>query len=118
MHRGVIYIYDIDYNIQIPEFKLFGATLIPKTQIDFNKLLENNTFKNVHDIYLIFADVIIVFFLCKYLHNVFVTIFGGKYIDDIADDVGQVGKKVYLEHKKGGANYKRNKAGFDTGGGK
>lgn len=111
-----IYIYYYDYNIHIPEFKLFGTTLIPASEIDFNSLLENPTFENIHNIYLIVVDVILILLLVYYVHNVFVDIFGGKYIDKFVDNSVDGVREYNIERKKGGSDYKRSHIGFDTGG--
>ncbi len=113
-----IYIYYYDYNIHIPEFKLFGTTLIPASEIDFNSLLENPTFENIHNIYLIVVDVILILLLVYYVHNVFVDIFGGKYIDNFVDNSVDGVREYNINRKKGGSDYKRSHIGFDTGGNK
>lgn len=49
--------------INIPEIKepFTQQTLISATSFNFNSLLENETLKNIHDIYFILVDAIIVF---------------------------------------------------------
>lgn len=49
--------------INIPEIKepFTNQTLISANSFNFNSLLENETLKGIHDIYLILVDAVIVF---------------------------------------------------------
>lgn len=59
-------ILDINFSepiINIPEITepFTETTLISETNFNFNTLLENQTLKNVHDIYLIIVDAVLIF---------------------------------------------------------
>lgn len=82
------------------EFSFMGAALIPAGFYDLNNLVNSNeTFKNVHSIYLVFTDVILWIGLLFLAKNTFVDIFGGKYDEiDFVEDVSSAG--VRYDNKK------------------
>lgn len=57
--------------INIPDIKepFSGEILIFSNSFNFNSLLENDILKNVHDIYLILVDAVIVFGFVNLLKN-------------------------------------------------
>lgn len=63
-------------------FELMGAQIIPEFSYDLNSLLVNDTFDNIHTIYLVFVDVIMYVYLVILAKNTFVDIFGGQYDND------------------------------------
>lgn len=96
-------------------FEFMGAQLIPAFSYDLNSLLTNDTFKNIHDIYLTVVDVILYLCLIVLAKNTFTDIFGGKYDDgvDIAmqglsSDGGYKRYESYQNNKK---RYKREHGG-------
>lgn len=96
-------------------FEFMGAKLIPAFSYDLNSLLTNDTFKNIHDIYLTVVDVILYLCLIVLAKNTFTDIFGGKYDDgvDIAmqgfsSDSGYRRYESYQNNKK---RYKREHGG-------
>lgn len=54
----------------IPE-PFTGEKLVSATTLNFNSLLTNDILKNVHDIYLILVDVVIIFALVNLAKNKF-----------------------------------------------
>lgn len=100
-------------SLTIPQLKLnfFGNEVVVFNgyTYDFNELLVNDTFKNIHTIYLTVVDVILYLCLIVLAHNAFSTVFGGHYIDDAVHDTYD-----YVEFKQ--ANSKKIKPGFNTGG--
>lgn len=95
-----------DYTIHIPEFKLFDTTLIPEYSYNLADLLENETFKNIHTIYLSIIDVIMFLWLLVFARNTFAEIFGGKLLDDTfgqildnSDSVSSMSKRAEKEIK-------------------
>lgn len=89
--------------ISFPDLKLMDATLIPAFSYDFAVLLQNETFSNIYQIYLICVDVVLILGLLILIKNTFTDVFGGKYIDDTVDDL--------LGQPRSDA-YKRTRAGF------
>lgn len=73
--------------ISFGNFTLFGAVLVPSFSYNFNDLLTNDTFKMIHDFYLITIDVILWLGLLVYCKNVCANIFGGKFTDDVIDEI-------------------------------
>ena len=94
--------------ISFGNFSLFGAVLISSFTYNFNDLLSNSTLQNIHDFYLITIDVILWLGLLVYCKNVLANIFGGKFTDDIIDEIQNPGGKEssysnysrYQENKK------------------
>lgn len=76
-----------DFILKFPDLQIMGATLIPAYEFNFNQFLENDTFKNVYNVYLTSVDVILVCALVALCKNTFVEIFGGQFSNDIADTV-------------------------------
>lgn len=79
-----------DYILHIPNVSIdfFGNNVIfiSSFDYDFNSLLTNDTFKNIHTIYLTIVDVILYLCLIVLSYNTFVDVFGGHYIDDALHD--------------------------------
>lgn len=100
-------------SLTIPQLKInfFGNEVVVFNgyTYDFNELLVNDTFKNIHTIYLTVVDVILYLCLIVLAHNAFSTVFGGHYIDDAVHDTYD-----YVEFKQ--TNSKKIKPGFNTGG--
>lgn len=71
--------------MKINDIKIFDTTLISGFTYNFNDLLSNDTFKNVHDIYLGIVDVILWLGLVYICRGFIKFIFGG--IDDVYDDI-------------------------------
>lgn len=101
-----------DYTLTIPSFKLsfmgYEAVFFSGYTYDFNELLVNETFKNIHTIYLTIVDVILYLCLIVLSYNTFVDVFGGKYIDDALHDVYDYAEGQKMENNK-------RTIGFDTG---
>lgn len=95
--------------INFSGYDLMGATLIPAFSYDMNSILENETFRNIHNIYLVFVDVILYLGLVFMAQNVFVDIFGGKYLDD-AVEFGYEAYDKYTKNKE--SERKSNFIGF------
>lgn len=73
--------------IRWPNFEFMGADLLKAGSYDLYSLInENETFKNIHSIYLVFTDVILWLGLVFLAKNTFVDVFGGKYdVDDVVE---------------------------------
>lgn len=73
--------------IHIPEFNLnfmgYSAKVIPAYDFDFNSILVNDTYKNIHNIYLTVIDVILWLGLIYLVKKLSHSIFGGIRDDDI-----------------------------------
>lgn len=82
--------------INIPQFKLnfmgYEAVVIPQYTYDLNSLLDNETFNNIHSIYLVVVDVILYLGLIVLAYNTFVSVFGGKFFDDVSELVNNKSK--------------------------
>lgn len=91
-------------------FEFMGAKVIPAFSYDLNSLLTNDTFKNLHDIYLTVVDVILYLFLIVLAKNTFTDIFGGKY-DDFSDIASQGFSDVasYKKYERYASNKQRYK---------
>ena len=74
-----------NFVLKTPNLDIFGSTLIPAYEFNFNEFLQNETFKTVYNIYLTSVDVILVCCLVVLCKNTFVEIFGGRFVDDLAD---------------------------------
>lgn len=96
-----------DYTIHIPEFKLFDTTLIPEYSYNLSDLLENDTFKNIHTIYLCIIDVIMFLWLLAFARNTFAEIFGGRFIDDVfgAVEADSVSYSKFERHQDNKTRY-------------
>lgn len=87
-------------------FSFMGADLIKAGSYDLNNLVASNpTIKNVHDIYLVFTDVILWLGLCVLAKNTFVDIFGGKYDD--TTDIIETGVSSSMSNARSYKNYER-----------
>lgn len=97
---------DNDAIIRWDGFSFMGAEIIHSGSYDLNSLLTNNTLKNIHDIYLIFTDIILWICLIFFAKNTFTDIFGGKYDDvsEFAEDVADYG--ISYDRNKEKARYK------------
>lgn len=75
--------------IHVPAFVLdfFGnkVTVLPAIDYDFNSLLTNDTFKNIHNVYLIFVDIILWLGLVYLAQKCLKTIIGGITDETIPD---------------------------------
>lgn len=80
--------------IHIPEFSLnlmgYTAKVIPAYDFDFNSILVNDTYKNIHNVYLIVVDVILWLGLLSLVRKLFRSIFGGVRDDDIKLDIDDI----------------------------
>lgn len=93
--------------IHIPEFSftLFGyqANIIQAYDFDFNSILLNDTYKNIHNIYLMVVDVIMWLGLIYLVKKLSHSIFGGIRDDDIQlidnDNSGTVSGSTYRPPK-------------------
>lgn len=101
--------------INIPEFKLMDTTLLGGYTYDFNSILSNDTFKQIHDVYLYIVDVILwlgCVLLCK---NFIKFIFGGiddSYNEITTDlDVNDTSYKNYSKHQENKQRYKQEHRG-------
>lgn len=99
---------DSGFIISFPDLKLMDTVLIPSYSFDFAVFLENETFKNVYDIYLVCVDVILIFGLLILCSNVFAEVFGGKFIDDVVDSMqaDEVSYKRYERHQNNKQRYR------------
>ena len=77
--------------ISFGDLSLFGFVVIHSYSFNFNSLLSNDVLKMLHDFYLIVIDVILWFGLLVYCKNVVANIFGGKFTDDVIDEVQDPG---------------------------
>lgn len=73
--------------ISFGSLSLFGHVIIQPYSYNFNSLLTNDIFKNLHTFYLIVIDVILWLGLLVYCKNVIANIFGGKFTDDVIDEI-------------------------------
>lgn len=101
--------------INIPEFKFMDTTLLGGYTYDFNSILSNDTFKQIHDVYLYIVDVILwlgCVLLCK---NFIKFIFGG--IDDSYNeitndlDTNDTSYKSYSKYQENKQRYKQEHKG-------
>ena len=97
--------------ISFGNFSLFGAVLIPSYTYNFNDILSNDTLKTIHDFYLITIDVILWLGLLVYCKNVIANIFGGKFTDDVIDEIQDPGgtEKSYNNYSRYQENKRRYK---------
>lgn len=87
--------------ITTPEFKLMDTVLLQSYTYNFYDILQNDTFKTVHTIYLYVVDIILwlgVVLLCK---NMLVTFIGGVAGEAMADE------RSYSEYSQHRANVSR-----------
>lgn len=93
-----------DYILHIPDVGIdfFGNKLIfiSSFDYDFNSLLTNDTFRNLHTIYLTIVDVILYLCLIVLSYNTFVDVFGGHYIDDAIHDGYDYYESNKIENKQ------------------
>lgn len=97
--------------ISFGNFSLFGGVLIPAYSFNFNSLLTNNVLKTMHDFYLIVIDVILWFGLLVYCKNVVANIFGGKFTDDVIDDIQDNDYARYSNYQANKQRYKEEHGG-------
>lgn len=97
-----------NFTLTTPALTLFDTTLIQSTTYDFSTLLENETFANVYNVYLICVDTILILGLVILCKNTFADIFGGHYTDDVANDI----QKYSVESNR--SNYRTRKIGFNS----
>lgn len=76
-----------NFVLKTPNLDIFGTTLIPAYEFNFNEFLQNETFKTVYDVYLTSVDVILICCLVILCKNTFVEVFGGRFVDDVVDTV-------------------------------
>lgn len=99
-------------SLTIPQLKInfFGNEVVVFNgyTYDFNELLVNDTFKNIHTIYLTVVDVILYLCLIVLAHNAFATVFGGRFIDEVVDDV-TADERSYQRYKRSQDNSSRYK---------
>ena len=105
--------------IHVPEFVLdfFGNRVVIFNAIDydFNSLLTNETFKNIHNVYLIFVDIILWLGLVYLASKLMKTVMGGMG-DEISDQIyesqeGERSYNRYVQSQENKARYKREKGG-------
>lgn len=78
---------DSSFVLSFPDLKLMDTVLISGFSFDFNTFLQDETFKNIYNIYLISVDVVLILGLVILCKNTFVDIFGGKFIDDVVHEI-------------------------------
>ena len=76
---------------------------------DFNDLLTNDTFKNVHTVYLTIVDVIMYLWLIILAYNSFSEVFGGRFIDEVVSDASS-DERSYNNYKRYQSNKDRYKS--------
>ena len=105
--------------IRVPEFSLdfFGNRIIIFNAInyDFNSLLTNDTFKTVHDFYLIFVDIILWLGLVYLAQNCLKSILGGMS-NEISDQIYESQSDErdysnYVQHQKTKERYRKEHGG-------
>lgn len=100
--------------ISVPSFTLsfmdYSATFFEDMSYDLNTILENETFKNIHDIYLIFTDIILWLGVIYLAGKMLRSIFGGMG-DEVQSRVedSQEGERSYERYKQYQENKKRYK---------
>lgn len=102
---------DSNFVLSFPDLKLMDTVLISGFSFDFNTFLQNETFKNIYDIYLICVDVVLILGLVVLCKNTFVDIFGGKFVDDVVH-AAQSEEVSYSKYER----YQRNKERYKNGG--
>lgn len=88
-----------NFVINTPALQIMDTTIIPSSAYNFNTLLENETFANVYNIYLICVDVILILGLVILCKNTFADVFGGKFVDDVVDTM-QANNTSYKKYEK------------------
>ena len=73
--------------LNVPEVKFMDNVLIPAFTFDFYSILEDDTFKMLHNIYLMMVDVIFTIMLLILAKNIFSEIVGSRTVDS---DIGRV----------------------------
>ena len=75
-----------EYVLTVPSFNLsfmdYNVTIFNGIEYDFNDLIENETFENIHSVYLLVVDVILYLGLAILAYNVFAEVVGSHVIDD------------------------------------
>lgn len=101
--------------IKTPEFKLsfmgFSATLLPAIEYNFNDLLANATFANVHKFYLFFVNVIFTIGLIAFCSKVATEIFGGvdDSVNSYMDNTYEADMRRYVRYQNVKRSYHLNK---------
>lgn len=80
--------------ITTPELKLMNTVLLSSYTYNFNDLLKNETFKMLHDFYLLFVDVIMIIAFLFFANKVVGTIFGESVTDDIINNISSDSRYV------------------------
>lgn len=95
--------------LTIPDFKLFDTVLLRSFTFDFNTIIENETFKNIYNIYLVVMDVILSLMLINFAKNTFAEVFGGRFTEEVIGDVtsGERSYNNYVRHQENKQRYKR-----------
>ena len=101
--------------IKTPEFTLcfmgFSATLLPAIEYNFNDLLANATFANVHKFYLFFVNVIFTVGLIAFCSKVATEIFGGvdDSVNSYMDNTYEADMQRYVRYQNVKRSYHLNK---------
>lgn len=91
------------------EFSLFGTVLLRSFTFDFNTIIENETFKNIYNIYLVVMDVILSLMLINFAKNTFAEVFGGRFSDEVIGDMrsGERSYNNYVRHQENKQRYNK-----------
>lgn len=98
--------------ISVPEFNLsfmgYSVTIFQNMSFDMNTILENSTFKTLHDVYLVFTDVILWLYVVYLASKMINTVIGGMG-DAVADNIedSQAEERSYEKYSQYRANKDR-----------
>lgn len=102
--------------IHIPQFDLnfmgYTATVFHEYTYNLNDILQNETYRNIHSIYLVVVDVVLWLGLVVLMYNTFTTIFGGNYMENSIERVENSDLGLKVKQKR--IDAKKNKIGFAT----
>ena len=97
--------------IKVPQFNIsfmgYQATVIQEYNFDFNILLTNDTLKKLHDMYLVFVDILLWLGVVYLASNCIKTIVGGMTSEVVDANVSE--EKSYQRYEQYQSNKKRYK---------